>query len=196
MLFAKRNVMIADNIEKINFKFNEELSQQISGILPKGHIYELGHPCDILLSTGFPDLPIELSSTRLEEKSKQNNHPYEIIEVRNLVLALNDPIAVFLYGDERKAQNVIVELKNDNKNFVVGIFFNQSVKGNIISSVRGIFNKNNSEWLNWITQRKALYLNKKKIQILIDQQRTDLADVEYLDLNLVESLVDAFVNPL
>ena len=49
---------------------------------------------------------------------------------------------------------------------------------------------------NWITQRKALYLNKKKIQILIDQQRTDLADVEYLDLNLVESLVDAFVNPL
>lgn len=196
MLFAKRNVMIADNIEKINFKFNEELSQQISGILPKGHIYKLGHPCDILLSTGFPDLPIELSSTRLEEKSKQNNHPYEIIEVRNLVLALNDPIAVFLYGDERKAQNVIVELKNDNKNFVVGIFFNQSVKGNIISSVRGIFNKNNSEWLNWITQRKALYLNKKKIQILIDQQRTDLADVEYLDLNLVESLVDAFVNPL
>ena len=196
MLFAKRNVMIADNIENINFKFNEELSQQISGILPKGHIYELGHPFDILLSTGFPDLPIELSSTRLEEKSKQNNHPYEIIEVRNLVLALNDPIAVFLYGDERKAQNVIVELKNDNKNFVVGIFFNQSVKGNIISSVRGIFNKNNSEWLNWITQRKALYLNKKKIQILIDQQRTDLADVEYLDLNLVESLVDAFVNPL
>lgn len=151
--------MIADNIEKINFKFNEELSQQISGILPKGHIYELGHPCYILLSTGFPDLPIELSSTRLEEKS-----------IRNLVLALNDPIAVFLYGDERKAQNVIVELKNDNKN--------------------------NSEWLNWITQRKALYLNKKKIQILIDQQRTDLADVEYLDLNLVESLVDAFVNPL
>ena len=145
-MFAKRNVMIADNIEKINFKFNEELSQQINGILPKGHIYELGHPCDILLSTGFPDLPIDLSSTRLEEKS-----------IRNLVLALNDPIAVFLYGDERKAQNVIVELKNDNKNFVVGIFFNQSVKGNIISSVRGIFNKNNSEWLNWAQVQKYVF---------------------------------------
>lgn len=68
MLFAKRNVMIADNIEKINFKFNEELSQQISGILPKGHIYELGHPCYILLSTVFPDLPIELSSSISQSK--------------------------------------------------------------------------------------------------------------------------------
>ena len=63
-------------------------------------------------------------------------------------------------------------------------------------SVRGLFNKNNSEWLNWIVQGKALYLNKQKIQALIDQQRTNLAEVEYLDLNLVESLIDAFNNPL
>ena len=64
-----------------------------------------------------------------------------------------------------------------------------------MSSVRGLFYKNNSEWLNWIVQGKALYLNKKKIQILIDQQRTNLADVAYLDLNLVESLIEDFVNP-
>ena len=37
---------------------------------------------------------------------------------------------------------------------------------------------------------------EKKIQILIDQQRTNLADVEYLDLNLIESIIKAFINPL
>jgi hypothetical protein len=67
---------------------------------------------------------------------------------------------------------------------------------NQISSVRGLFNRYNAEWLNWITQGKALYLNKQKIQTLIDQQRTNLADVAYLDLNLVESLIKTFVNPL
>jgi hypothetical protein len=144
----------------------------------------------------FPDHPIELSSTRLEEKSKQNNHPFKIEEVKDLVLALNDPIAVFVYGDRYKSQNVIVGLKKDDKNFVVGIFFNQIIRGNQISSVRGLFNKYNAEWLNWISQGKALYLDKKKIQILIDQQRTDLADVEYLDLNLVESIIGTFINPL
>ena len=199
LMFAEYDVMDADNkkqLELINDRFNEELSRQVQGKLAKGHIYQLGRPCAILLSTGFPDHPIELSSTRLEEKSKQNNHPFKIEEVKDLVLALNDPIAVFVYGDRYKSQNVIVGLKKDDKNFVVGIFFNQFIRGNQISSVRGLFNKYNAEWLNWISQGKALYLDKKKIQILIDQQRTDLADVEYLDLNLVESIVRTFINPL
>ena len=187
---------LPDSLEDINEQFNKELTMQIAGKLPKGHIYKLGRPCKILLSTGFPDLPIELSSTRLEEKSKQNTHPFKIEEVKDLVLALNDPIAVFVYGDRYKSQNVIVKLKKDEKNFVVGIFFNQIIHGNQISSVRGLFNKYNAEWLNWITQGKALYLNKQKIQTLIDQQRTNLADVAYLDLNLVESLIKTFANPL
>lgn len=190
------NADIKTLIEEINDKFNIELSMQVEGILPKGHIYKLGYPCNELLSTGFPNLPIELSSTRLEEKSKQNNHPYEIGEVKNLVLALNDPIAIFAYGDKCKSQNVIVELKKDDKCFIVGIFFNQIISGSKILSIRGLFNKNNSEWLNWIIQGKALYLNKQKIQDLIDQQRTNLADVAYLDLNLVESLLETFVNPI
>ena len=106
--------MVTDSIKEINDRFNEELSKQIDGTLPKGHIYRLGKPCEILLKTGFQDLPIELSSTRLEEKSRQNNHPYEISEIRNLVIALNDPLAVFIYGDKEKSQNVIVGLSKDN----------------------------------------------------------------------------------
>ena len=98
-MFAEYDVMDADNkkqLELINDRFNEELSRQVQGKLAKCHIYQLGRPCAILLSTGFPDHPIELSSTRLEEKSKQNNHPFKIGEVKDLVLALNDPIADFL----------------------------------------------------------------------------------------------------
>ena len=64
-----------------------------------------------------------------------------------------------------------------------------------IISVRGLFPKDTAEWLNWIVQGKALYLNKQKIQTLIDQQRINLADVAYLDLNLVESLLETFMNP-
>ena len=69
-------------------------------------------------------------------------------------------------------------------------------KGMEISSIRGLFNKNNSEWLNWISQGKTLYLDKRKIQILIDQQRTNLAEAEYLDLDLIEILIRDFKNPI
>ena len=184
------------SVEDINRKFNEELMRQVEGTLPKGHIYKLGFPCEILKSTGFPDLPIELSSTRLEEKSRQRNHPYNILEVKNLVLALQMPLGVFAYGDKSKSQNIITELEFDGKKYLVGIFFNQIYRGISVSDIRGIFHKDTFEWLNWIAQGKALYLDKKKIQILIDQQRTNLADVEYLDLNLIESIIKAFINPL
>ena len=50
------------NIEQVNIKFNEDIDRQITGNLPNGYIHQLGTPGNILLSTGIPDLPIELSA--------------------------------------------------------------------------------------------------------------------------------------
>ena len=50
------------------------------------------------------------------------------------------------------------------------------------------------EWLKWIQDGKSLYLNKEKVQNLIAQQRINLADVSYLDLNSIYSIVKNFKN--
>lgn len=184
-----------ENEELINEQFNKELQQQIDGTLPKGHIYQLGMPSDILLSAGFPYMPIELSSTNLAEHAKKTHHTFELNDVKGLVNALQEPIAVFTYGDKNKSQNVIVEIQKEGRNFLVGVHFNQERRGIIVSDVRGIFPKDNAEWLNWITQGKALYLNKEKIQTLINQQRKTLAEVEYLDLDSVAKILQNFENP-
>ena len=75
------------------------------------------------------------------------------------------------------------DFQRGGKKFLVGVYFNQKRGGDEFSSIRGLFPKNNAEWLNWITQGKSLYLNKNKIQNLITQQRINLADVDDLDLN-------------
>ena len=183
------------SMDDISDLFDEELQMQIEGNLPKGHIYQLGRPGDLLLSTGFPDLPIELSSTRLEEKSRQENHPFDIGEINGLVKAINDPVAVFKYGDGEKSQNVIVELSSNGKNFLVGVHFNRTKKGIEINDIRGIFPKDTAEWLNWVSQGKLLYANKKKIQDLITQQRINLAEVSYLDLDSIANIIENFENP-
>jgi hypothetical protein len=64
-----------------------------------------------------------------------------------------------------------------------------------VLSIRGLFPKDNAEWLNWISQGKSQYLNKEKIQALIDKQRTNLAEVEYLDLDSVAKVIESFENP-
>ena len=196
--------MVAEEISKeaavnnINDTFNNELQQQIDGVLPEGHIYKMGKPGKILLSTGVPDLPVQMSTSRLIQKATSYGHDFDLSEVKDLVKALQNPIAVFAYGNKTKAQNIIIPLQKDGKNFIVGLSLKPTVNGKTleINSIRNVFPKNNSEWLNWISQGKALYLDKEKIQALIDQQRTILADVDYLDLDSVAKIVENFDNPV
>ena len=83
------------------------------------------------------------------------------------------------------------------KNFVVGLAIRPLVQGRVleVNSIRNVFPKDNAEWLNWISQDKLLYVNKGKIQTLIDQQRTILADVGYLNLDDVANKIKIFQNP-
>lgn len=186
-----------ENAEEVNERFNNELQQQIDGNLPDSHIYQMGKPGQILRSTGVPDLPIQMNAKRLQDKATLFDHNFELYEVKDLVKALQNPLAVFSYGDKTKAQNIIVPLQKDGKNFIVGLSLNPTVGGKVleINSIRNVFPKDNSEWLNWISQGKALYLDKEKIQTLIAQQRTNLADVEYLDLDSAAKVVENFENP-
>lgn len=185
------------SVAALNTRFNNELQQQIDGNLPSSHIYQMGKPGQILRSTGVPDLPIQMNAKRLQDKATLFDHNFELYEVKDLVKALQNPLAVFSYGDKTKAQNIIVPLQKDGKNFIVGLSLNPTVGGKAleINSIRNVFPKDNSEWLNWISQGKALYLDKEKIQTLIAQQRTNLADVEYLDLDSAAKIVENFENP-
>lgn len=116
-------------------------------------------------------------ATGWKKKANQGNHPFEILDIQGLAGAVQKPVAVFEYGDKRKSQNVIVNLEKDGKNFLVGVFFNQIRDGFEVSSIRGLFNRDNMDWMHWIQQGKMIYGNKEKIQVLAEQQRTNLADV-------------------
>ncbi|MDR0867386.1 MAG: ankyrin repeat domain-containing protein [Planctomycetota bacterium] len=176
-----------------NERFNEELAQFFAGELPAHHIFKLGLPGEILRNTGFPpNDEIELPAARLREKMSVERHPFDPNEVKNLVSALAEPVAVFGYGDESKAQNVIVDLQKDGKNFLAGIHFNQERDGMVVSSVRTLFNKDVHKWLNWIggKRNELLYADIKKLQGLVAQQQTNTADVDYLDLKVIENLIE------
>ncbi len=187
----------ARELAEVNERFNEELQKQIAGTLPAGHVYQLGMPGEILLSTGIPNLPIQMNAKRLQAKATSYGHDFDLSEVKDLVNVLQHPLALFSYGDKTKAQNIIVSLQKDGNNFIVGLSLNPSVGGHKleINSIRNVFPKKNAEWLNWISQGKALYIDKEKVQNLIDQQRTILADVDYLDLDSAAKILKDFQNP-
>lgn len=107
---------------------------------------------------------------------------------------LRKPIGIFEYGDKNKAQNIIVELQHGGKNFIVGLSLNFTHDGLTVNSIRGLYPKDTHEWLTWIQKGLSLYLDKEKIQNLINQQRRNLADVAYLDLDSIENILQNFQN--
>lgn len=169
-------------LDNVNERFNEELRQQIEGILPKDHIYQLGTPSEFLLSAGIPNLPIELPASQLAYKATSGKHDYNLSEVMNLPKAIANPIASFSYGDKGKSQNILTMLEHEGENFLVGMFIRPTIKGRIleVNSIRNVFPKNSESIVKWIEQGKLTNANKKKLLNFLDQQHTNHADVAFV----------------
>ena len=192
----------AVDIAQLSKNFDEELDRQIAGEYDGAqnpHVYELGLPSPNLLSTGFPNLPIRLKASTLNEKSKNPGHPDDLSELKGLVEAIQKPWAIFSYGDKGKAQNLIIGISRNDKQFLVGIALNPTLKGGVtleINSVRNVFPKDNYEWLSWIQNNKALRIDEKdKIQAIIDALRINPVDYPNLDLDYIAKIVKNFKNP-
>lgn len=173
----------ADDVQnETNEKFNNELQQQINGTLPKGHVYELGNPSEVLLSAGLPNLPIEMAASQLAYKSSSGKHDFDLSEVMDLPNAISNPIAVFEYGDKKKAQNILTILEHNGDHFLVGMFIRPTVKGRVleINSIRNVFPKNGLSIVRWIADGKLTYADKKELLNFLDQQRTNYADVAFV----------------
>lgn len=197
-IYSESKAAEAGELYELNERFNKELDDQIAGRQRQGHVYDMGMPSDYLLSTGIANLPIKLSAKTLNVKSHLERHEYDLGRLKNLVYAIRKPWAIFSYGDRRKAQNMIIGIEDNGRQFLVGLSINPTVKGRVleINSIRNVFPKNNHEWVNWITEGKLLRVDEKeKIQAIIAKLRMNPVAFDYLDLDVAAKIVENFENP-
>lgn len=182
------------NIDEVNDQFNAELQQQIEGTLPKGHIYQLGHPSEALQAAGIPNLPIELAASRLSNKSMQANHPFELSEIENLPEAIQQPLAVFRSATHIGSYVVMTEIEHQGKNYVAAIQTHRK-KGSLeINDIRSIYPKNNGQIANWIDEGLLEYAETQKMVEWLSKQRSNSAEVRKL-FNHATNIVNSFENP-
>ena len=187
-----------DEVEALNGRFNEDLKRYENGNLDEKYRFDLGMPSSYLLSAGFPKLPISMRQSLLSKKSAMERHKFSPGSLTNLVEAIQKPLAIFEYSSPNM-RNLIVDLTEDGKHFLVGVTLNYKAGEIEINSVSGLFPKNNIEWLKWIQSGKAIRIDgKEKIQAIIDSQRTtNTVESERIGLNLddVAKIVKNFENP-
>ena len=155
----KDNSMTNTELQQINAEFNEQLQLQIDGKLEAGHVYKLGNPSDVLINAGIPDSPIEMAARRLVDKSLQENHPFDLEELMDLVLAIQNPLVVFRSATHYGSYVLFTELLHESKNFVVAIEANRLQGKMKVNSVRSVHYKdNNINVVNWINDNLADYI--------------------------------------
>ena len=181
-------------LKAVNARFNAELSRQIAGTLPPGHIYQFGHPSAILLSAGLPNLPIEMAASRLVDKAMQRNHPFDLYEVENLVSAIQTPLSVFRSATHIGSNVILTALHHHGRNFVVAIQTNMK-KGKIeINGIRSVYPKKSLAIMGWITQDLLDYADKKRMVEWLSKQQSNSADVRKL-FNHTAKILQNFENP-
>ena len=191
--------------DEINDRLNEELQQQIDGTLPKGHVYSLGIPNDILRSAGLPNLPIEMSAEMLKNKSSakyRQHHPFDISSIKDLPRAIQNPIAVF-NNPNNDGKVLLTELQYNGVNHIVAIKVRSERKSNNIeidvNSVSTIFPKDRIEKIvEWLldkeNQGRKAYLNKEKVLTWLSDNETITRSKGYNTKDIAKVIKD-FENP-
>ena len=192
----KQYISISESqLDYLNNKFNEELEKQINGTLPNNHIYKLGLPSKILLSSGIPSLPLELASSRLADKGLQANHPFDISEIKNLVNAVQEPMAVFRSATHLGSFVILTEIENQGRNFVVAIQTNKPKGKIVINDIRSLYPKNNRAVAQWIYDDLAEYINKEKMSKFVSKPQSNSVEVRNLFRHTTK-IIQNFENPI
>ena len=158
------------SLKEVNNKFNDRLEELIKNPNQKDKILRLGHASTFLQDGGIADADIELEFDKLKRKAKQgyaHEHPFDLTDVKDLPLAIANPISVFDNTNGRNdGQVILTELKKGDSHFIVAIQTeDQHRKGGIILQVNKIatlFPKDAKGIVNWFIQGKATNVDKEK----------------------------------
>jgi hypothetical protein len=153
---------LGDNSVKINKQFNDDLQRQIDGKLPTNHIYNLGRPSEKLLSAGIPDLDIIVHAAKLKAKSQQENHPFDLADMKNLPDRIQNPLAIFNSKHEGNFV-ILTELQQKDKNYVVALEGNKQQGKIFINGVRSVHPKKDISVVHWINDGYLKYADKEKM---------------------------------
>lgn len=194
VIFNEDDAKIVGNtkfsLKKVNGAFNQRLDELVKNPNQKDKILRLGRSSSFLKAGGIADAEIELDFDKLMRKSKQgyvHEHPFDATDVKDLPMAIANPISVFDNTNGRNdGQVILTELKKEDRNFIVAIQTeNQNRKGGVVLKVNKIvtlFPKDARGVINWFNQGKATNIDKEKalhfIEALQNHSGTTITDEE------------------
>lgn len=163
--------------------YNDRIKELLAGNRDNNKPLDLGCPGETLLSCDLPNLPIQISVSKLLEKKDQCNHAFKFIDILHLPEYIFSPIAVFRSSSTIEDRKVILtEMVCDGVNIIVVVSPNKIYNGFKINDIRSVYPKDNIKAiLSWVVEHNLLeYCNKQKFLDWLGKQRSNSAEVTRL----------------
>lgn len=129
----------------------------------------------------------------------QENHPFELSDIKNLPNAIQEPIMVFDSANTAGRKVILSEIESNGHNFVVVL--SAELKGNKleVNRIRSLYPKDSVQGIvDWINAGNLLkYADKNKALEWIGKQQSNSADVTNTikNLDVAAKLLQTFKNP-
>ncbi len=186
-------------LKKVNEAFNQRLDELVADPNQKDRVLRLGHASSFLKDGGVADADIELEFDRFVRKSGEkykNHHPFNVIDLKDLPMAIANPIAIF-NSTNANDHVVLTELQKDGKNFIVAIrAVEQHRKGGVVlevNQITSLYPKEEKGIVNWINTGRISNVDKEKalhfIEALQPHAGTTITSEE---LNSAANVIQSF----
>ena len=173
-------------------RFDEALKKVINNESLRNFFLPLGNPSEALKSVGIPDKEINILSSDLYNAASRSDS-MKVEDFKGLAKALQKPVAIFRHRAVRDYPLIIVNIPDGKIPHYACLEIANGRESHFISGVRCLSDKDNEKWLQRIKQGKALYLDRKQIQSVINK-------VYGVDKGLaadyvIQTIVNEFDNP-
>ena len=203
VIFNEDDAKIVGNtkfsLKKVNDAFNQRLDELVKNPNQKDKILHLGRSSSFLKAGGIADADIESEFDKFVRKSGdkyKNNHPFNASDLKNLPMAIAEPIAVFK-STNANDHVVLTELQKDGKNFIVAIrAVEQHRKGGVVlevNQITSLYPKEEKGIINWVNTGRISNVDKEKalhfIEALQPHAGTSITDEE---LKSAANIINSF----
>lgn len=142
------------NMQEANKRFNEELDKFEKGTMRSSDKFNLGTPSQILLSSGLPNSNIEMTQSVL--RGHLVKHGISVNDIKNLPVALQNPIMVYEWGDKARSAVIITDLSlSDGRKVTVAIRVEKNGERLSINEISSIHGKEIERLLNDMNTTKS-----------------------------------------
>lgn len=184
---------------QVTARFNKQIQLHFNGALSQDSTYQMGMPSQPWLSTGIPNVPVEMKAVKMDAALQLFDAPRERSVLLGLTESIKQPVAIFRHDDKKDKQAMLVAFYHQDKPMMLLLHIDRKEGKQPEVEIDNLMPMHKGEEIVWLSmlgqQHRNLYIDKQRMHQLIGRFRIEQPQNSTVKYAEVDSIVSEFQNP-